>query len=478
MTWWRDGVLYQLYPRSFQDTTGDGHGDLQGIIDKLDHLEWLGVTGLWLNPTFPSPNHDWGYDVSDYTGVHPDFGTLADLDRLIAGARDRGIRVLLDLVPNHTSSEHPWFTEQPDYYVWADGDEPPNNWVSIFDGGPAWTRHANGRWYLHLFLPEQPDLNWWNPAVADEFVRILAFWLDRGVAGFRIDVCQAIVKDRELRDDPGRSANQPEVHDVLKRWRHVADAYADRALVGETYVYELDDLVRYYGTGEDELHLGFNIPFLKAALDPDAMRPIVETMESALPEKAWPVWTGSNHDAGRLATRWADGDERRTRCALLLLLTLRGTPFLYYGDEIGLEDVEVGVVRDEAGRRDHCRTPMPWTGEPTGGFTTGEPWLPLGDMRTNVTSQQRDPDSILHFVRDLIAERRAFAAASYATRPAPDGAWVFSRGDRHTIAINFSDDPVTVDARGTICIGTGRDRDGSAFDGTLRAREGVVLREP
>jgi alpha-glucosidase len=472
MTWWRDGVLYQVYPRSFADADGDGHGDLRGLIDRLDHLEWLGVSGIWLNPTFPSPNEDWGYDVSDYYGVHPDFGTLADLDELVVQARARGIRVLLDLVPNHTSDRHPWFTERPDYYTWADGDAPPNNWRSIFDGGPAWTRHANGRWYLRLFLPSQPDLNWWNPDVADEFDAIVRFWLDRGISGFRIDVCQAIVKDRLLRDDPGRSYNQPEVHDVMRRWRRLADGYDEAMLVGETYVFELDQLVDYYGDGTDELHLGFNIPFLKSDLAAEPMRAIVEAMEEKLPAAAWPVWTGSNHDAGRLATRWAGDDPARARCALMMLLTLRGTPFLYYGDEIGLRDVPVAgdAVRDHADHRDHCRTPMPWDED-----AWRDPWLPLGGG-TTVAAQREDPSSTLHLVRDLIALRRAFVSEPYATLPAPEGAWAYARGD-FAVALNLAEAPLRVeDLDGEVAIGTDRGRDGASFDGRLGSGEAVVVR--
>ncbi len=479
--WWREGVLYQLYPRSFADSTGDGHGDLQGIIDRLDHLAWLGVTGVWLNPTFPSPNDDWGYDVSDYTGVHPDFGTLEDMDRLLAAASERGIRVLLDLVPNHTSAAHPWFTEHPDYYTWTDT---PNNWVSIFDGGPAWTkmdwgpasagqgssdgpRHPmDGRSYLHLFLPSQPDLNWWNPAVPDAFDAILRFWLDRGVAGFRIDVCQAIVKDRELRDDPGHSEQQPEVHDVLKRWRRVAGE--DALLVGETYVYDLDRLAAYYGDGRDELDLGFNIPFVKSELAAAPMRAIVEAMEVKLPPSAWPVWTGSNHDAGRLATRWAEGNPARARVALVMLLTLRGTPFLYYGDELGLTDGDVTDLRDKAGGRDGGRTPMPW-GD---GAWSGDPWLPL-HAPTTVAEQHEDPDSTLHLVRDLIAARRAFADAPYASLPTPDGVWAYARGN-HRVALNLGEAPVTIDLPGELLLSTDRAR--KAWDGSLRGYEAVIVR--
>jgi alpha-glucosidase len=458
MTWWRDGVLYQVYPRSFADADGDGHGDLPGLIGRLDHLAWLGVGGIWLNPTFPSPNDDWGYDVSDYRGVHPDFGTLEDLDRLIAEAGTRGIRVLLDLVPNHTSIQHPWWREHPDYYTWADE---PNNWVSIFDGGPAWTRYGD-RHYLHLFLASQPDLNWWNPAVADEFDAILRFWLDRGVAGFRIDVCQAIVKDRQLRDDPGRSESQPEVHDVLKRWRRVA---GDALLVGETYVFDLDQLAAYYGEGSDELDLAFNIPFVKAPLDA-GLAEIVTAIEAKLPEAAWPVWTGSNHDAGRLATRWAGGDPGRARVALMMLLTLRGTPFLYYGDELGLTDGSVTDLRDHAHGRDGGRTPMPWGDD----SWNDNAWLPL-HAPTTVAAQRGDPGSTLHLVRELIAARRAFAREPYERIAGP--AWAYRRG-KHSVALNLGDEPVTLDLRGEIVVATDPNR--QEFNGTLEPWEGVLLR--
>ena len=393
-SWWRDGVLYQIYPRSFADSDGDGIGDLAGIRARLDHLEWLGVTGIWLNPTMPSPNDDWGYDVADYCDVHPDLGTLQDLDELVAAARERGIRVLLDLVPNHTSDRHPWFRDAlsgrdaryRDFYVWAppspDGG-PPNNWVSNF-GGSAWTLHEpTGEYYLSQFLPTQPDLNWWNEEVRERFDEIMRFWFDRGVAGFRIDVCHSIVKDRELRDDPPvtpsdhrelqsrkvkpvYSANRPELHDVLRRWRSLADGDADDdgdtpMLVGETYVLELDELMPYYGTGRDQLHLAFNFLFVHADLDAAQMREIVEGVEAGLPPDAWAVYTGSNHDAGRLATRWASDDERRARVALLIVLTLRGTPFLYYGDEIALPDVpqDPETALDPVARRTGDAGPQP-----------------------------------------------------------------------------------------------------------------------
>jgi alpha-glucosidase len=497
MSWWRHGVLYQIYPRSFADSDGDGIGDLRGIVSRLDHLAWLGVDGIWLNPTMPSPNDDWGYDVSDYCGVHPELGTLEDLDALIAEAGARGIRVLLDLVPNHTSDRHRWFQDalrgrdapHRHFYVWADGPE-PNNWLSNF-GGPAWTfDEASGQSYLHNFLPSQPDLNWWSDDVREAFDDVLRFWYDRGVAGFRIDVCHAIVNDLELRDDPAAtpddhpkvrerglrqvfSMNRPEVHDVLRRWRALD---GDRILVGETYVHDVEQLIAYYGTGEDELHLAFNFLFVHAELDARELRGIVEAIEEKLPAGAWPVWTGSNHDAGRLATRWAGGDEDRARTALMMLLALRGTPFLYYGDEIALPDVEIEPARrlDPApSERDGCRTPMPWSAGPGAGFTDGgEPWLPIGDHgRRHVEAQRADPGSALHLVRDLIALHRGRADlhdGDYESLPAPDGAWVWRRGESTAVALDLSGDPVVVDGlRGAVLIGTDRSRDGERVDGAL-----------
>jgi alpha-glucosidase len=497
--WWREGVLYQIYPRSFADSNGDGIGDLRGIIDRLDHLEWLGVDGIWLNPTMPSPNHDWGYDVADYRAVHPDLGTLEDLDALVAEAGRRGIRVLLDLVPNHTSDRHSWFQDAltgpdarfRDFYVWADpGPDggPPNNWRSTFSGS-AWTfDEASGQFYLHNFLPTQPDLNWWNEAVREEFDDILRFWFARGVAGFRIDVCHAIVNDRELRDDPPAgpddhpliqqqgfkavySMNRPEVHEVLQRWRAIADG--DRVLVGETYVLELEQLFPFYGGGDDQLHMAFNFLFVHADLDAAALRAVVEGVERGLPETSWPVYTGSNHDAGRLTTRWAGGDEDKARCALLMLLTLRGTPFLYYGDEIALPEGDVPADRRRdpvPEHRDGCRTPMPWRRD--GDWR--DPWLPLTDTSRNVADQREDPGSVLHLVRRAIALRRERAdlrTGRYETLPAPDGAWIWRRGERTVVALNLSDEPLAIDVRGELLIAT-RDR---PFDGVLPPWSGVVL---
>ena len=511
--WWRTAVLYQVYPRSFADSNGDGIGDLPGVIARLDHLQWLGVDGIWLSPITVSPNADWGYDVADYCAVDPALGTLDDLDRLVAEASERNMRVLLDLVPNHTSSEHLWFRraradrQSPyrDYYMWSDArsdGEPPNNWVSSF-GGPAWTLdEVSGQWYLHNFLPEQPDLNWWKPEVRDEFDAILRFWFDRGVAGFRIDVCHMIVKDAELRDNPPATADdpflmqmfgqrpvynacRPEVHDVLRRWRKIADEYdPPRVLIGETSVDRIEDLVAFYGTGDDELDLAFNFPFFEAPFDPVALSSIAGKLTEMLPDGAWPAWTGSNHDISHLATRWGAGEPNKVRLALMMLLTLRGTPVFFEGDEIGLEDTDIEHedVLDPVGLRfwpvykgrDPERGPIPWGPGPGGGFTDPgvRTWLPMGDpSRNNVAGQRDDPTSVLNFMRDLIALRRAtpdLQLGDSVPVDAPEGCWAWRRGEAATVVLNMSDAAARVGGvEGTIGACTDRSREGERVDGTI-----------
>jgi alpha-glucosidase len=519
--WWREGVLYQIYPRSFADTDADGVGNIAGITAHLDHLAWLGIRGVWLCPPMASPDADWGYDVADYTGVQPVLGTLAELDELIAAAAERGIRVILDLVPNHTSSRHRWFEQsrasrdnpKRDWYVWADpkpDGSPPNNWTSSF-GGPAWTLdETTGQYYLHNFLPEQPDLNWWNDDVRAEFDGILRFWFDRGVAGFRIDVVHMIVKDRMLRDNPPTTdddhwfvriqgqrpvynACRPEVHDVLRRWRRIADEYdPPRVLIGETHVFEYDTLARFYGDG-DQLDLAFNFMFINAPLETSELRAVVEATHAALPEGAWPVWTGGNHDNYRFPSRWAAGNADATRAALMMLLTLRGASFLYYGDEIGMPDTDVPRERilDPVGvrfypvyGRDPERTPMHWSAEPGAGFTEPgvEPWLPFGNFaRTNVADQRHDPDSTLSLTRDLISLRDAMPdlrRGDYTLLPADAGVWAWRRGGRVLVALNLSDVPATVpDVHGAVRIGTRRKRDNERIDSALRLDpwDGVVV---
>jgi alpha-glucosidase len=470
-------------------------GDLRGIADRVDHLSWLGVDAIWLSPIHPSPDVDWGYDVSDYLDVHPDLGTLADFAALMAAARARGIRVILDLVPNHTSDRHPWFVraragrDAPgrDWYVWADpaaGGGPPNNWQSVF-GGPAWSLDpASGQYWLHNFAPEQPDLDWWNPAVRAAFEDILRFWLDRGVDGFRIDVCHGLVKDRLLRDNPPGdpqpavyNMNRPEVHDVLRAWRRVADAYPHQpVLLGETVVDDLNRLGAFYGDG-DQLHLAMNFPFLTSPFTAPALRSAVTSTLAALPTGAWPVWTASNHDRSRAATRWAGDDPRGARLALLLLLTLRGTPLLYYGDEIGMPDVAVPPerVRDRCHRRDRSRTPMQWAPGPGAGFTRPgtAPWLPIGDAaRVNVEDQRARPGSPLLLARDLIRLRRERPELRRAPMrfvpEAPHGVLAYRRGGL-VVAMNLTHDEAPA-PRGAVMRATD-----PAAAGVLGPWEGAVV---
>jgi alpha-glucosidase len=518
--WWRNAVLYQIYPRSFADSNGDGVGDIGGITAHLDHLEWLGIDAIWISPLTVSPNADWGYDVADFCAIAPEFGTMADFARLMEESAQRGIRVLMDIVPNHTSDQHPWFVDSRssrsaahrDWYVWADpkpDGTPPNNWVSSF-GGSAWTEDPlTGQSYLHNHLDEQPDLNWWNDEVRATFDGIFRFWSDRGVAGFRIDVCNIIIKDAELRDNPVATeeddfesqlfgqrsvynGNRPEVHEVLRRWRRVADTYEEpRLLIGETPV-PLDRLAEFYGNGHDELDLAFNFNFISAPFSAERMRAIVEETEAALPAGAWPAWTGSNHDMFRFPSRWAEDDGGRTRLALLMVLSLRGTPVLYQGDEVGMGNarLERGDLRDPLGvrywpyyeGRDAGRTPMQWADVPGGGFTAPDvrPWLPLGDLAgANAADQRDDPGSVLLLARDLIAFRRrtpAFCAGAYESLPAPPGVWAWRRGDRHVVILDMAGDGGTVTCpEGTVRICTDRSREGGPTSDPLFVDAGAGL---
>ncbi len=480
--WWHGATLYQVYVRSWMDTNGDGYGDLAGVTAKLDHLSWLGVDGIWLSPTMPSPDDDWGYDVSDYHGVHPELGTLQDLDRLIAEAAKRNMKVLLDLVPNHTSTAHPWFVDaisgrdaaHRGFYVWADPDPaggPPNNWLAA-TGHSAWAfDERTGQYYLHNFLASQADLNWWNPAVHESFREILRFWSDRGVAGFRIDVAHGLYKDAQLRDDPPSaiadrlhsrfglepvySANRPESHGVLRDWRKIAESYTPpRLLLGETWVADLGRMAAFHGQS-DELQLTFNFPFIFAEFTAAALSRIVAETLAALPAGESAVWTASNHDISRFPSRWAGGDERKARLALLVLALLPGTFVLYYGDEIAMTDVDVppALRRDRmtstglgGDGRDRARTPMQWDASPSAGFTAEgtAPWLPYGDTASrNVAAQRADPASVLHLCRDLIALRSSVSGGritSYRELPGPPGVWTY-QVDGLQVAANFTGEP-------------------------------------
>jgi len=413
--WWENATIYQVYPRSFQDSDGDGIGDLYGIETRLDHLVELGVDGFWLSPIHPSPLADFGYDISDYMAVDPVYGTLEDFDRLIAAADERGLRVLMDLVPCHTSIEHPWFREHPDRYIWADGRDggPPNNWRSTF-GGPAWSPDPGGgpRWYLHSFYPEQPDLDWRNPEVVAAFGEIVRFWLDRGVAGFRVDAIDRLIKDDQLRDDPPVSAplvlplpeeyaqlehlysrNRPEIREALASLREAA---GDALLVGEVYLPAADSAPYL-----ESLDATFAFELFHATWEADALEAAIEAQLS-LPGTA--AWALSNHDFPRLPNRYG---EETVRDAAKLACSLPGIVFIYQGDEIGMRDGPGHQPPYDRAGRDAHRHPMQWNASPRGGFTTGTPWLPLVDPADrNVADQRGDPDSLLSLYRDLLSWRR------------------------------------------------------------------------
>ena len=440
--WWQDAVVYQIYPRSFQDSDGDGVGDLLGITQRLDHLSYLGVDALWLSPIYPSPLADFGYDVSDYTAVDRQLGTLDDLDALVAAAHGQGLRVLLDLVPSHTSIEHPWFREHPERYIWSPVDGPPNNWVAAF-GGPAWSRdEASGRWYLHSFYPEQPDLNWHNPEVVAAMQGVVRFWLDRGVDGFRLDAIDRLVKDEQLRDDPPAtkpfplplhadaaplemrySGNRPEAIEMLRALR---DAAGDALLVGELF-----RPVGEYAPWLEVLDLVFAFEFLFSPWDADRLRAAIEPAA----ELGRVAWVMSNHDFDRLATRV--GPEN-LRAAAALLLTLPGVAFIYQGDELGLANGPGAETTYDRAGRDRLRHPMQW--DTSGGFTTGEPWLPLVDPAVrNVAGERADPGSLLNLYRRLIELRRELGRG-FRLLDAEPGVVSYERGD-HVVAVNTTAEP-------------------------------------
>lgn len=486
--WWQRGVVYQVYPRSFQDTDGDGVGDLEGIRRRLDHLVDLGIDVVWVSPIYPSPMVDFGYDITDHTDVDPLFGTLGDFDRLLSACHDRGLRVVLDFVPGHTSDQHPWFVaarssrDDPrhDWFVWADpapGGGPPNNWVSEF-GGSAWTYdEKTGQYYLHIHLAAQPSLNWRHSEVRAEMLDVLRFWFDRGVDGFRVDAVDHIAPDAQLRDNPpnpdwapGQSparrlvrrftAHTPEVHAFTREMRQVADAYdGDLVLIGEAYG-SLDQVMGYYGDALDGIQLPFNLALIDVDWDPRTLAALVEDYEAALPAGAWPNWVLGNHDRSRIASRVGPA---QARVAAMLLLTLRGTPTVYQGDELGMVDVEVpaDAVQDPWERqvpglglgRDPVRTPMPWSAGRGRGFTTGTPWLPFGST-TPADAQRSDPKSMLTLHRRLLTLRGselALAIGGYRTRSVTDAVYVYERyhdAQNLAVALNLIGTPQPVDLPG------------------------------
>ena len=528
--WWQAGIVYQIYPRSYQDSNDDGVGDLPGITQRLTYLEDLGIDAIWLSPIYPSPMADFGYDVADYTAIHPLFGTMADFDTLLREAHARGLKIILDLVPNHTSSEHAWFQEsrssrdnpKRNWYIWRDpapGGGPPNNWLSFF-GGPAWTFDEHtGQYYLHQFVKEQPELNYRHPDVLPAMLDQMRFWLDKGVDGFRVDVIWLMLKDEELRDEPVNPdwnginphaslqhihcQNLPGVHDLIREMRAVIDAYDERVMIGEIYLPN-EDLVTYYGHANDECHMPYNFQLIHLPWRADVIREAVDAFEAVLPEGAWPNWVLGNHDQRRLATRIG---REQTPVAAILLMTLRGTPTVYYGEEIGMENVPIphekiqdppAVLQPEIADivgRDPERTPMQWDDSPNAGFTVpaAEPWLPVASnyREVNVAAEQEDPFSLLNLYRLLIHLRRAepalHAGGYAAVESGIPNVYCYLRrhaeGDDFLIVLNFGDEAHMLDLQqiggaATIAIASKMDRAGrielQSFNVT--PHEGLVLR--
>lgn len=441
-SWWQTGIFYEVYLRSFKDSSGDGIGDLRGVLQQLDYLEWLGVTALWLTPFYPSPMKDFGYDISDYTAIHPMFGTMDDFEELVAAVHRRGMKLVIDFVPNHTSDQHPWFKEsrrsvhgpKRDWYYWKDAerkDRPPNNWLGVL-GGSAWEwDEQTGQFYYHAFLTEQPDLNLRNPNVQEAMLDVMRFWLDKGVDGFRVDVMWHLAKDEKWRDNPRNpnfkpsmpdcdqllqvfSCDQPVVHEIVRRFRELLDTYEEKVLMGELYL-SMDKAIRYYGAEQRGAQMPGNFQLLFLPWKAEDIGVAIDQYEAALPDTAWPNWNIGNHDRPRLISRIG---EAQTSVAALLLLTLRGTPTLYYGDEIGMRNVAIpkDEIQDPQGllmpgknlSRDPIRTPMQWDTTTNSGFTTGKPWLRLDEnwKDNNVEAQKKDPSSLLHFYRRVIALRQ------------------------------------------------------------------------
>ena len=539
-SWWRHAVVYQIYPWSFQDSNADGIGDIPGIISRLDYLNdgtphSLGVDAIWLSPIYPSPMKDFGYDVADYCAIDPRFGTLADFDRLVSEAHRRGIRVLMDLVLNHTSDQHPWFLDsrssrhsaKRDWYLWADPGmrrRRPSNWTAVF-GGSAWEwDRTTGQYYLHSFLKEQPDLNWNHPDAQAAMHEVVRFWLDRGVDGFRLDAINWIGKDSNWPNNPTRffalrsylrqihhyDRDQPFTHTVLQMLRTWTNDYPGAVMVGEASSDTPGGPAAFYGKGTDELHMVFDFRILKSSWDPQRFRRLIDEWDRAVPPGGWPTHVLSNHDNSRHYSRYGRGVDaetaaRRARAAALLLLTLRGTPYLYYGEEIGMRDVRLRYrqLRDPYTRRywpfwrgrDPARTPMQWNGGPQAGFTTGIPWLPVSPdfEHVNVAREAQDRTSLLALYRKLIWLRKTTPALVLGTyrevTGGPLSCLIYVRetggelSERLLIAVNFSSDPhgfaLPSIANGVTLLSTNPHSTGQRFDSqhvSLGPDEGILVR--
>lgn len=443
--WWRDGIIYQIYPRSFCDSNQDGIGDLNGITSKLDYLAELGIDAIWLSPIYPSPDVDFGYDVSDYCAIDPKFGTMADFDCLLAEAHKRNIHLIMDLVLNHTSDQHAWFKESRssrdnpyrDWYLWRDPSPKggcPNNWQSCF-GGSGWEYDSKtGQCYFHMFYKEQPDLNWRNPAVRQALLDVFRFWLDKGVDGFRLDVFNAYFKDSSFKDNPPAwglrgfnrqnhvyDTDQPEMYPLLAEIREIVDDYPEKYIVGETFMSTPEKAAQY--VGKNRLHAAFNFKFQECKWNAGCFFNVMQRWQQVLGEENWPNYVLNNHDVRRSATRYGRGeDDERLKVAATMLLTLQGTPFLYYGEEIGMRDIPISrnEIQDPVGKhywpffkgRDGCRSPMQWDQSTFSGFSTALPWLKLHQnySNRNVAIQQDDPNSLLNFYIQLIKIRKSHPA--------------------------------------------------------------------
>lgn len=512
--WWQHSVIYEIYPRSFQDSNGDGVGDLNGILERLGYLAGLGIDALWISPIYPSPMADFGYDVANYCGIDPIFGTMEDFNRLLAEAHRCGLKMILDFVPNHTSDQHPWFVEsrssrensKRSWYLWRDQ---PNNWLSHF-GGSAWEfDERTGQYYLHSFLKQQPDLNWRNPDVKAAMFDALRFWLRLGVDGFRVDVMWLMIKDDQFRDNPpnpgyrvGQASNnrllpiynsdRPEIHQLVAEMRSVVDEFPSRVLIGEIYL-PVQQLMMYYGTDLKGANLPFNFQLLNCAWSADAIAQVITEYQSALPTGGWPNWVLGNHDKARIATRVGD---RQARVAAMLLLTLPGTLTLYYGEELGMTNVPIAPeqVQDPAEKnepglgqgRDPERSPMPWDSSLAAGFTSGLPWLPLGNDHAseNVAVLEKDPRSILHLYRRLIDLRRChqtLVSGRLQSVSADNGVLRYQRQgeeEHFLVLLNMGQDPerITIES-GSVLASTHLDREGQKVNGTvdLEVAEGIVI---
>lgn len=524
--WWQTGIIYQVYPRSFQDSNNDGIGDLKGIASRLDYLQWLGINAVWVSPFYPSPMADFGYDVSDYTGVHPIFGDMNDFDELLKEVHNRDIKLILDLVPNHTSDQHQWFLESKssqdnpkrNWYIWKDANPnggEPNNWLSVF-GGSGWEwDETTQQYYYHAFLKEQPDLNWRNPQVQEAVLNAMRFWLEKGIDGFRVDVMWHMIKDDQFRNNPvnpdyeehmadyerlipAYSTDQQQVHDIVHKMRAVINSFENRLLIGEIYL-PIHKLVTYYGLDNNGAHLPFNFLLLGLPWDAAVIAATIDEYEGALPPSGWPNWVLGNHDKSRITSRVGLS---QARVAALLLLTLRGTPTIYYGEEIGMRDVPIPAdeVKDPQGlnmpgknlSRDPERTPMQWDNSENAGFSKAKPWLRVDKSytRENVQQQKEHPFSMLTLYKKMITLRQkevSLMAGNYQPIHSDNQMIAYTRhaegSDRFLIVLNLSHRPCYFIPsaevfNGVVEIATIPELEGIEINGeiNLSGDEGIVVR--